>query len=385
MRIVRRTLINAIAFGIASVGLFALLAIRVLPTVFGDSYSIYAVFPEAGGVFTNQEVTYRGVQVGRVGTMTLTEDAVRIELQIEQRFQIPSSDTTARIMYKSAVGEQFVNLIPKKATQPFFADGDTIPIERTSIPVQSEDLLRELNAVLESVDPSQLGSLIHELGVGLKGHGSDLKELLLALDTLAAIGASHAAEIQTGITSAAGLQDAFNSSRSDFISASGSLTQVSAVLVQRRAELEKTLDQTRALDRELLLLLKNRKVEIENLVGDLGTVTRITHAQLSDLDLVLRYLGPFLGDVHRAYVAPYFIFNVIADSSGPPCSYAPTNRPERAITTKDNEGDGRPDTTFNCDPEPAGATSATQIARSKAGVSQIRPSWLRLYEVNADG
>ncbi len=112
MRVTRTVLINTVAFGVASTILFIMLAVRILPTVFGDTYSVYGLFPEAGGVFTNQEVTYRGVQVGRVGEMTLSGKAVKIELVIEQRFQIPRLGTRAQVLYKSAVGEQFVDLVP---------------------------------------------------------------------------------------------------------------------------------------------------------------------------------------------------------------------------------------------------------------------------------
>ena len=42
-----------------------------------------ADFAASGGVFTNQEVTYRGVLVGQVGEMTLGEDGVNVQLLID--------------------------------------------------------------------------------------------------------------------------------------------------------------------------------------------------------------------------------------------------------------------------------------------------------------
>src|SRR5688500_9394099 len=148
MRVTRHVLINTVAFGVASIILFIMLAVRILPTVFGDTYSVYGLFPEAGGVFTNQEITYRGVQVGRVGEMTLADKAVKIEFIIEQRFKIPRAGTRAQVLYKSAVGEQFVDLVPKTNSGPYFKGGEVIPLSRTSLPVQIEDLLRQLDLVL---------------------------------------------------------------------------------------------------------------------------------------------------------------------------------------------------------------------------------------------
>lgn len=366
MRVTRTVLINTIAFVVASAILFIMLGVRILPTVFGDTYSIYGLFSEAGGVFTNQEVTYRGVQIGRVGEMTLSKKAVKIELVIEQRFQIPRLGTRAQVLYKSAVGEQFVDLVPKTKSGPYFEGGEVIPLALTSLPVQIEDLLRQLDQVLGSVDPAALGTVIHELGSGLRGHGKDIKELLLALDTLAAIGANNSTQIALGIRSAADLQDSFNRTRQDFVSASGSLADVAKVLAERRAELARTLDANRVLDREINGLLERRKAEIDRLVADLGAITRVTFNQRSDLDLVLKYLGPFLNDIYSTYQAPYFLFNLLTNTDGPACTYKNASGERPVYDTRNQQ----PSTTFECDPsDPTYASASQQL------------SWRTLYEI----
>jgi phospholipid/cholesterol/gamma-HCH transport system substrate-binding protein len=57
-----RIKINLIFFLVGSLGLSYLMANQVL-TILQERYSVYAIFPDAGGVFTNQEVTYRGITV----------------------------------------------------------------------------------------------------------------------------------------------------------------------------------------------------------------------------------------------------------------------------------------------------------------------------------
>ena len=355
MRVTRRVLVNALAFFVLASMLFFLLAVQILPTVFGKTYTIYGIFNHAGGVFTNQEVTYRGVQVGRVGEMELTENAVKIEMIIEAKWRIPKQDARARILYKSAVGEQFIDILPERTGAPFLTDGDVIENDRTTIPIQTEDLLRELSAVLESLDPTALSTLVHELGTGLRGHGPDLKNLLLAIDTLSAIGAARDAEIALGLSSGADVQSAFNASREDFVAAAGSLAEVADSLAKRRLEFERTLDASQVLDREILRLLQSRRAQIEQLVADVAQLTRITHNQLDDVDLVLRYLGPFLNEVYRAYAAPYFMFNLIQNAENPSCSYTTSSRrgtppAPRPIKESDlNSSDPKqPETGFVC-------------------------------------
>jgi phospholipid/cholesterol/gamma-HCH transport system substrate-binding protein len=384
MRVTRRVLINSIAFVLLGLLLALVFAIQILPTVFGKSYSIYGIFPEAGGVFTNQEVTYRGVQVGRVGDMTLTRDAVKIEIKIGGEYKIPREGTRARILFKSAVGEQFIDILPDRIEPPYFQEGDLIPASLTSIPIQTEDLLRDLNAVLATIDPTALATVVNELGQGLSNHGPDLKELILALDTLSQIGANRKDLIASGTTAGADLQSAFLKSKEDFVKAADALAVVAKVLANRRAQLGQTLDNTEVLDREILLLLKNRKPELDNVIADAATATRLTYNQRDDLDKVLQYIGPALGDVYKAYSAPYFIFNLLSASPADICSYSTSSRPVRAVN---DTGFKEPQTNFKCtNPaiSPQNASARTPPVPDSpvspfTEIEQKRVPWLRLY------
>ena len=377
MRLTRRVLINTIAFFGLGLFLIVMMSFKVLPTVLARTYSIYGIFSAAGGVAPNQEVTYRGVQVGRVGKMTLTEDAVRIEMVIGSNYKIPREGTTARVLFKSAVGEQFIDLLPVADDAPFFRRGDVIPLERTSIPVQIETLLRELDGVLKSIDPQALGTLIHEAGQGLTGHGKDLRDAILALDVLTRIGAARSDEIGGLIGSGADIQESFNSTREDFVSGARSLRAVLEVLEARRAELERTLKATAALDTEIIALLDHRRAELNRILADLGTVVRISHAHLGDLDKTLTYLGPFLGDAVKAFSAPYYVFNLVTNLEKPPCPYDPSSRPVRDVT---DDSPQQSETDFECAPGSTATTAASIDELSPAMRAELRRiSWLGLF------
>jgi phospholipid/cholesterol/gamma-HCH transport system substrate-binding protein len=353
-----------------------MMAYQVLPTVLGSSYSIYGIFSAAGGVAPNQEVTYRGVQVGRVGKMTLTEDAVRIEMVIESGFKIPSEGVRARVLFKSAVGEQFIDLTPEGDGRPYLREGDVIAADRTSIPVQIEQLLRELNGVLQSIDPQALGSLIHEAGQGLTGHGMDLRDAILALDVLTRIGAQRGDDIANLIRSGADIQDSFNSTREDFVHATGSLRTVLEVLDQRRAELARTLAATHDLDTEITALLDGRRAQLNRILADLGTVVRISHAHMPDLDKLLTYLSPFLNDAVSAFDSPYYVFNLNTNLENPPCAYDPSSRPVRPVT---DDSPKQPATDFACAAATATGAGSVEPLSPAMRAEFDRISWLRLF------
>lgn len=76
-------------------------------------YTVSASFAESGGIFSGAEVTYRGQPVGRVGQLKLLSDGVDVNLVIEKKFKIPN-DLLAVVANRSAIGEQYVDLQPRR-------------------------------------------------------------------------------------------------------------------------------------------------------------------------------------------------------------------------------------------------------------------------------
>ncbi|MCW2743263.1 MAG: ABC-type transport system, mce(Mammalian cell entry)-related protein [Blastococcus sp.] len=144
----------------------------------GGGYEVAADFEDSGGIFVNAEVSYRGVEVGRVTDMQLVDDGVRVKLRIDPGSEPIPADTDAIVATRSAVGEQYVILRPSGSGEPFLGDGDVIPQERTSIPVPVEQMLLNLDEFVSSIDQENLRIVIEELGRAFEGAGDDLGRLI---------------------------------------------------------------------------------------------------------------------------------------------------------------------------------------------------------------
>src|SRR3981081_814632 len=106
--------------------IFALLATTALAVmVFG-----YMQLPETGGLYPRGNVTYRGAQVGTVDSVHLTDSGVAAVLSLDSKVTIPA-DVKAEVHSVSAVGAQFVQLVPRSGTGPALKDGEGIPQDRT--------------------------------------------------------------------------------------------------------------------------------------------------------------------------------------------------------------------------------------------------------------
>jgi phospholipid/cholesterol/gamma-HCH transport system substrate-binding protein len=152
----------------------------------GREYVAYVDLSDSGGVFTNAEVTYRGVAVGRVGPIQLTKDGIKVELQLDRGQRIPRDGTSAVVANRSAVGEQYIDLQPSKAGGPFMDEGDpaTIPRSLTKLPVSTAELLRNVDKLVSSVNPQHLGTIVDELDKAFSGSASDLQAILDDTDRL---------------------------------------------------------------------------------------------------------------------------------------------------------------------------------------------------------
>ena len=324
-----RIRVNLIAFLVISLGLVYAMATQVL-TILQPRYSVFAEFPDAGGVFTNQEVTYRGITVGQVGEMRVIEDGVSIELKIDSEYdQIPKENVEARVMFKSAVGEQFVDILPASDGEPYLADNDVIPKEQNSIPVSTQQLLSTLEAVLRGVPPEALEGAVNSLGVGLTGHGPDIATIIESMAELAELFADRAPEVQGILRNGSEVGEAFVNSGDDFRRAIQELVAVSEELSQDRGELQRLLENTNITSEEVTQLLAEYDANIDRFLPDFAAVNDLQADHAGDLEDLFQHLPTGLNNIAKAFEPSTGLirFGLVNDTGNPACSYGTGRRP----------------------------------------------------------
>ncbi|MQY06180.1 MlaD family protein [Actinomadura macrotermitis] len=154
----------------------------------GKQYTAYVDLSDSGGVFTNAEVTYRGVPVGRVGPIQLTKDGIKVKLLLNKGSgkRIPRDGLSAVVANRSAVGEQYIDLQPSKTGGPYLDEKGpyTIPRQNTKLPVSTAELLRNVDRLVTSIDPKNLGTIVDELDKAFNGSATDLQKILDDTDRL---------------------------------------------------------------------------------------------------------------------------------------------------------------------------------------------------------
>ncbi|WP_370248964.1 MCE family protein [Nocardioides sp.] len=157
-----------------------------------DPVRIEIQVADPGGLYPRADVDLLGTRVGRVVELRAgpgTGSTVVVDLDEDAR--VPR-DVEAQVGAKSAIGEGFVQLLPRSADGPLMRDGDVVPLADTRSPLRLEQLLLHLDRLAGSVPLDDLDTLLRESEYALAGLGPSVGRLVeggdrLARDTLANI------------------------------------------------------------------------------------------------------------------------------------------------------------------------------------------------------
>lgn len=147
-------------------------------------YTVTMQLPESGGLYGTGNVTYRGFEVGRVESVRLTDTGVEAVLSLKSGIDIPS-DLKAEVHSHTAIGESYVELLPRNATSPPLKDGDVIALANTSVPPDINGLLSAANSAIAAIPRDNLQTVVDESYTAVGGLGPELSRLVTRSTTLA--------------------------------------------------------------------------------------------------------------------------------------------------------------------------------------------------------
>ena len=252
-----------------------------------DAYEVVAHFADSGGAFAGAEVSYRGVRVGRVDELVLTDAGVDLHLEIDNDHDDIPADTLAVVGNRSAVGEQYVELQPQVDDGPYLREGTEIAQDDTRIPLSTTTLLTNLSNTVESVGEDDLRTVVSEFGTAFQGTGQNLGRII---DTSNAFIESANASFETTTKL---IRDANTVLRGQI--ASGDSLRVfardfqkfSGTLVLADKDLRTVIDNGSATATELRTFLEDNQVELSELINNLVTTGEVVVRRLDGVEQIL--------------------------------------------------------------------------------------------------
>lgn len=272
---VRVQLVVFVALALLAVSVLSARYVGLFDKVAGGSYVVTADFGQSGGIFSGAEVTYRGVTVGRVDRLRLTDGGVLVDLRMNRGSRVPR-DTLAVVENRSAVGEQYVDLQPRSDGGPYLAGGALIARDDTRTPTRIDTVLLDVDRLVRSVDRDDLRTTVEELGKTFANGGTDLQRLIDAGDALTKTATQALPETTRLIQDGRTVLATQKASGADLRSFAGDLADLSAQLRTSDADLRAVLDRGVIASQQLDGLLTENRSNLGALLSNLVTVGQVT-------------------------------------------------------------------------------------------------------------
>jgi len=133
-----------------------------------STYVATVELPASGGLLRNQDVTLRGVAIGKVTNLFLTPEGVNAEVRLNSSTKV-SESTKGRVAGLSAAGEQYIDFDGGNSEAPYLDNGSVLKLGSTEVPVTLGELLGHADGMLKQVDTEKMEIIKKELGMSKDG------------------------------------------------------------------------------------------------------------------------------------------------------------------------------------------------------------------------
>lgn len=345
----------------------------------------------SGGIFTRAQVTYRGVPVGEVSKMTLTEKGVNVELKLDSRGPKVPDSAVAVVANRSAIGEQFIDLQPTSGSGPYLQKGSQITEYRLPPPLQ--EVMTDVITLTESVPVADLTTVVTELGKAFDGQSENMDRLVSALETLAKSGYENLGDTIALIQNSDVVLGTQAAQSDEILSWSKNLELVTATLAASDPAVRRILTDGPFTATQLSSFLQENGADATTLIHQLGETmhtvepatfaTGATFAMLSALSAGGHTAAPGDGQIH---------FGIVLETNNPPtCTkgYESTNAIIAEMKRKNPNFDiNYDDFPFNreasCEVEVGNPTGVRSANRAALANPEIPQPWDNLPKKDPD-
>ena len=166
----------------------------------GGRTHVVGYFDNANGIFVGDAVEILGVAVGKIDKIEPQPDRVKISFWYDDKYKVPA-DAKAVVLSPNLVTIRAVQLTPAYTGGPVLPNGAVLPLARTAVPMEWDDLRVQLDKLTEILQPTQpggvstLGSFVNTAAANLRGQGQDIRQSVLQLSQAVSALADHSGDL----------------------------------------------------------------------------------------------------------------------------------------------------------------------------------------------
>lgn len=303
---------NRLRFKLAVFGLISAVVLGImaasyvrLPQMVGfHQYEVTADFADTSGLYPGANVTLRGVDVGKVRDIVLTAKGSEVRFSISDGTRVPVG-TEVRIASTSAIGEQYLDLVPSTDHGPYLGDGSVIARRDTVQMPQTAPMLESASALLTSIPNKELTSVLTHVTTAFQGSGPELEKLVAQSNALVAAAQREIGPTKHLIQSSApflATQQALAQQTSNYLE---HLAQFSGQLASSDQDVRSLIANTPPAAREVSQLVASVAQQFPALLRNTSTVAGVMNTYLPALQQILVLLPAIISGAQKgALTAP---------------------------------------------------------------------------------
>ncbi|MGV0716561.1 MCE family protein [Mycolicibacterium sp. XJ662] len=267
---------------------------------------IIAYFTTATAIYPGDEVRIAGVKVGSIESIEPVGTQARMAVSVGHGISVPA-DARAVIVAQNLVSARYVQLTPAFESGPVMQDGAVIPVERTAVPVEWNEVKEQLMRLATELGPGSdadaaatgsVGRFIDSAAAAMDGNGAKLRQTLEQLSGVGRILADGGGNIVDTITNLQTFVTALRDSNQQIVQFQNRFATLTSVINDSRSELDAALT---------------------NLSEVVGEATRFVHGtrdktseQIQRLSNVVQNLAEHRMELENVlHIAPHSIANSV--------------------------------------------------------------------------
>jgi phospholipid/cholesterol/gamma-HCH transport system substrate-binding protein len=284
---------------LATLGALALAILVVAGAVFAVRHlffaptTITAYFKTATSIYPGDEVRISGVKVGTIDKIEPDGTQAKMTILVDRGVPIPA-DAQAIIVAQNLVAARYVQLTPayRSGGGPTMRDGAEIPVERTGIPVEWDQVKEQLMRLATDLGPQKgvsgtsVSRFIDSAANAMDGNGDKLRQTLAQLSGAARVFAEGSGNIVDIIKNLQIFVSALRDSKEQIVMFDNRLASLTSVVNDSRSDLDGALTNLSVALGEVKRFVAGSRNETSEQIERLADLTQVfvdNHMSLENL------------------------------------------------------------------------------------------------------
>lgn len=269
--------------------------------------TITAYFTAATAIYPGDQVRVSGVKIGKITSIRPEGDLVAVAMNVDRDVRIPA-DAKAVIVAQNLVSARYVQLAAAhNAGTPTMRDGAVIPVERTAVPVEWDEVKTQLTRLATDLGPNSqvsttsLARFIDSAANALSDNGDKLRRTLAQLSGVGRILANGSGNIVDIINNLQVFVTALRDSNQQVVSFEDRLATLSSVLDDNRSDLDAALTDLSTVVGDVQRFVSGSRDQASEQIRRLADVTQNLVDHRTDLENLLHVAPNAFANFYNAY------------------------------------------------------------------------------------